>query len=506
MYLTQGLHRTVQRDPQRTFSIDGARTLTYQQAVERIARLAAGLRAFGVGTDDRLAILALNSDGYVQSLLAIAWADAVMVPVNIRWSVPEIAYSFEEADVATLLVDAAFAPMVEALKTAVPRLKNVVYVGENTVPVGMTGFEQLIADSAPIGDAHRRGDALAGIFYTGGTTGFPKGVMLSHRNIATSAMGFASVGELTPGGRTLYAAPIFHLAALASFVAATIMGSTHVSVPQFEPLAVLSAIEKHRVTDALLVPTMIQLLVDHPDVDAFDVSSIAQLFYGASPISDALLVRARAVLSGAKFIQGYGMTELSPVATLLEDADHDDPQLRRSAGRAAPHALVKVVDPDGNEVPRGTVGEIVCSGDHVMLGYWNKPQETAAAVRDGWMHTGDGGYMDERGYVFVVDRIKDMIITGGENVYSAEVENVIAQHPAVAQCAVIGVADAQWGERVHAVVALVPGAELTVEELREHCRAQIAGYKCPRSLEIVTEFPMSAAGKILKRELRERHR
>jgi acyl-CoA synthetase (AMP-forming)/AMP-acid ligase II len=236
------------------------------------------------------------------------------------------------------------------------------------------------------------------------------------------------------------------------------------------------------------------------------VSSIAQLFYGASPISDALLVRARAVLSGAKFIQGYGMTELSPVATLLEDADHDDPQLRRSAGRAAPHALVKVVDPDGNEVPRGTVGEIVCSGDHVMLGYWNKPQETAAAVRDGWMHTGDGGYMDERGYVFVVDRIKDMIITGGENVYSAEVENVIAQHPAVAQCAVIGVADAQWGERVHAVVALVPGAELTVEELREHCRAQIAGYKCPRSLEIVTEFPMSAAGKILKRELRERHR
>lgn len=196
------------------------------------------------------------------------------------------------------------------------------------------------------------------------------------------------------------------------------------------------------------------------------------------------------------------MTELSPVATILLNADHDHPVRRRAAGQAAPHALVRVVDPDGADVPTGTVGEIVCAGDHVMLGYWNRPEETAAAVRDGWMHTGDGGYFDEDGYVYVVDRIKDMIITGGENVYSVEVENAIAKHPAVAQVAVIGVSDDQWGERVHAVVSLMPGQSLTLEELGAHVREMIAGYKAPRSMAIVDEFPMSGAGKILKRELR----
>jgi acyl-CoA synthetase (AMP-forming)/AMP-acid ligase II len=199
------------------------------------------------------------------------------------------------------------------------------------------------------------------------------------------------------------------------------------------------------------------------------------------------------------------MTETAAVSTLLNDEDHNDATLRRSAGRPAPHASVRIVDTDGDEVPPGTVGEIVVAGEHVMLGYWNKPEETAAALRDGWMYTGDGGYMDERGYVFIADRIKDMIISGGENVYSTEVESAVASHPAIAQVAVIGVPDADWGERVHAVVILVPGAEVTLDELRDHCRGQIAGYKCPRSFDIVTEFPISGAGKILKRDLRARY-
>ena len=199
------------------------------------------------------------------------------------------------------------------------------------------------------------------------------------------------------------------------------------------------------------------------------------------------------------------MTELSPVATLLLDEDHADPVLRRSAGRAAPHAEVKIVDPDGNEVPRGTVGEIAVAGDHVMLGYWNKPEETAAAVRDGWMHTGDGGYMDENGYVFIVDRIKDMIISGGENVYSIEVENAVANHPSVAQVAVIGVPDPQWGERVHAVVGLVPGGTLDLDELRAHCRAEIADLQGAAQHGDRRGLPVSAAGKILKRDLRKRY-
>jgi acyl-CoA synthetase (AMP-forming)/AMP-acid ligase II len=199
------------------------------------------------------------------------------------------------------------------------------------------------------------------------------------------------------------------------------------------------------------------------------------------------------------------MTELAPVATLLTPADHDDPTLRRSAGRAAPHTEVRIVDPDGQEVPRGDVGEVIVRGDNVMLGYWNRPEDTAEAVRDGWMHTGDGGRLDEHGYLFIVDRIKDMIITGGENVYSAEVENALASHPAVAVVAVIGVPDPAWGERVHAVVVLLPGQRATSEEIRAHAKTLIAGYKSPRSVEFVDAMPMSGAGKILKRDLRKRY-
>jgi acyl-CoA synthetase (AMP-forming)/AMP-acid ligase II len=298
---------------------------------------------------------------------------------------------------------------------------------------------------------------------------------------------------------------MFHLADLAAWNGRNLVGGSHVMVPMFTPDGVIAAIEKHRPTDALLVPTMIQLLVDAPGVKEADLSSLVKLVYGGSPISEGLLERVGRVLPHAALTQAYGMTELAPVATILGPDEHADPVLRRSAGRAAPHTLVKIVDPDGKELPPGEVGEIVVSGDHVMLGYWDKPTETAAALVDGWMHTGDGGRIDEKGYVFVVDRIKDMIVTGGENVYSAEVESIITTHPAVAACAVIGIPDEEWGERVHAVVVLQPEGELELPELREHCKERIAGYKCPRSLEIVEALPVSGAGKVLKRELRERH-
>jgi acyl-CoA synthetase (AMP-forming)/AMP-acid ligase II len=502
MYLTQSLHRNAQQRPDEVATVCGTRTATHTQTLDRVSRLAGALRENGVGTDDRVAILALNSDRYLETILATAWADAVTVPVNTRWSVKEIAYSLDESGVRHLLLDDAFAPLAGDLREACPGLGVIVHCGDGDTPAGMLSYEALIAGTAGIPDAHRRGNALAGIFYTGGTTGFPKGVMLSHRNLLTSATACAATGAWTAEGRVLHAAPMFHLADLASMIAHLLLGGTHVIIPSFEPIAALTAIVEHRVTDSLLVPTMIQMLADHPRRADFDTSSLQNILYGASPISEALLARARTAFPFASFVQAYGMTELSPVATLLQDRDHDHPVRRRSAGRAAPHALVQIVDLDGNEVPRGTVGEIVVSGDHVMLGYWNKPAETAEALRGGWMHTGDGGYMDRGGYVFVADRIKDMIISGGENVYSIEVENVVAKHPAVTQCAVIAVPDDQWGERVHAVVSLVPGATLTLEELREHSKKEIAGYKVPRSLAIVDSFPTSAAGKILKRELR----
>ena len=257
---------------------------------------------------------------------------------------------------------------------------------------------------------------------------------------------------------------MFHLADMASWGIALQAGATHVILPSFDPRTVLATIAEHPSTDALLVPTMIQLLIDHPEVSQFDLTSMGGVLYDASPMTRAVLERAMKAVPSASFTQAYGMTELAPVAMLLSPADHEAGHLL-SAGRAAPHAEIRIVDPIDAEVPNGTVGEVVVRGGHVMLGYWNKPEETATALRGGWMHTGDGGYLDDQGYLYVVDRIKDMIVTGGENVYSAEVENAV----------------------------------------RAHAKSLIAGYKAPRSLEIAGKLPLSSTGKVLKRELRQKH-
>jgi acyl-CoA synthetase (AMP-forming)/AMP-acid ligase II len=506
MYLTQGLHRAAQQNPDGVMTIFGDRQRTFSEVADRVARLAGALRGLGVGDGDRVALLSLNSDRYHEYLLAVPWANAVLNPANIRWSAAEIAYSLRDSDSRVLLVDDAFATMLPELRHEYPDLTTVIHAGDGPAPEGALSYEELISGAEPIEDARRGGDELAGLFYTGGTTGHPKGVMLSHANLMTSALGVMSAGFVFgTGGHLLHAAPMFHLADLVGWNGMVITGGTHVIIPAFSPAGVMGAISEHKVTDALLVPTMLQMLIDHPAIGEHDLSSLRRVLYGASPIPKAVLERAMKAFPNASFTQAYGMTELGPIATLLSPADHKNDELLRAAGRAAPHAEVRIVDDDDNEVPRGAVGEIVVRGGHVMLGYWNRPEETAEAVRDGWMHTGDGGYMDDRGYVFIADRIKDMIVTGGENVYSAEVENALAAHPAVASCAVIGVPDEQWGERVHAVVVLNPGYEITAEELREHAKTLIAGYKAPRTVEFTDALPLSGAGKILKRELRKQY-
>ncbi|TAM66425.1 long-chain-fatty-acid--CoA ligase [Mycobacterium sp.] len=507
MYLTQSLHRMLQQCPDTTLTVFGDRQYTVRQSTDRIARLAGALRALGVHRDDRVAYLGLNSDRYHEYLYAVPWADAAVNPVNIRWNPAEIAYSLQESKTTVLFVDDAFVAAIPALRAAGAELSTIVYCDEGECPLGMVDYESALAGSPPVPDARRGGDALFGVFYTGGTTGRPKGVMLSHTNVMTSALGSLATGRfVTDKGRVLHAAPLFHLAAIGMWIAANVAGSTHVMVPSFTPGGVAKVIGDHRITDLLLVPTMIQMLIDHPDTGGCDLSSLRQLTYGASPIPEALIERAVKAFPTAGLAQAYGMTELAPAATFLPACDHAKPALQRSAGRALPHVEVRVVDADGNEVPTGDIGEVVVRGDNVMLGYWNRPNDTAATVRDGWMHTGDMARMDEQGYLFIIDRMKDMIITGGENVYSAEVENALAGHPAVAAAAVIGVPDDRWGERVHAVVVLRLGSEATEESLREHCRALIAGYKVPRSMEFVSDLPVSGAGKVLKRELRECYR
>lgn len=503
MEITQTLHRAMQLTPNRPYTVLGGRERTVAESADRIARLAGALVAVGVRPGDRVGILSFNSDVFHEALLAIPWAGGAVVPVNFRWSPAEIAASLDECNVATLLVDDMFLGLVEAIQALYPGLTTVIHAGEKPTPDRLVAYEPLLAASDPVEDHRRGGSDVFGIFYTGGTTGSPKGVTLTHDNMMASAYGCVASGEfVSPYGRLMHAAPMFHLADIASWVGGLIVGSTHVFVPAFTPAGALKTMAEQGITDSLLVPTMIQMMVDSPGAADVDVSGVRHIIYGASPMPEAVLARARALFVNATFLQAYGMSELAPVATMLLMADHDDPVHRPSAGRAAPHTEVRVVDENDVEVPRGTVGEIVVRGGATMVGYWNKPAETAEALRGGWMHTGDGGYMDDDSYIFVVDRIKDMIITGGENVYSIEVENVISKHPSIATCAVIGLPDEKWGERVHAVVVLQPGATLDLEELQDLARAQIAGYKIPRGLSFADALPLSAAGKVLKRELR----
>ncbi|BBY75350.1 fatty-acid--CoA ligase [Mycolicibacterium parafortuitum] len=506
MYLTQALHRAVQQTPDLPATVFGERVRTWAQSADRAARLAAAFHGLGVRGGDRVAILAQNCDDYHDFLFAAPWADAVAVPVNTRWSAQEIAFSLQDCGAVVLVIDDAFLHMVDDLKELAPGVRAYIHSGQRQRPADVHGFEDLIATHAPVEDARRGGDSLAAIYYTGGTTGTPKGVMLSHANLMAAALGALATGQfLAPRGRLLHSAPMFHLADGSGWLARNVVGGSHVILPGFTPESVADAVERYQITDMFLAPTMIQMLVDSPAAAQRDLSSLKHLIYGASPISQAVLERAMRLLPQAKLLQAYGMTELSPTTTVLTAEDHLDPELLRSAGRAVPIAEVKVVDEDDNEVPPGTVGEVAARGPHVMLGYWNRPEETTQALRGGWMHTGDGGYLDEHGYLFIVDRLKDMIVSGGENVYSAEVENALAQHPGVATCAVIGVPDADWGERVHAVVVLQDGASATAEELREHCGALIARYKAPRSVEFVDALPLTPAVKIDKRALRARY-
>ncbi|EKZ98462.1 long-chain fatty acid--CoA ligase [Cupriavidus metallidurans] len=506
MYLTQGLHRRMQQTPDHVATIFRGRRRTYREFSERVSRLAGALQQLGMNPGDRVSMLALNSDRYLEYAMGVWWGGGVLNPVNTRWSVPEIVYSLDDCDTGILIVDDHFLSMAEPIHATAKRAPILIHAGDGAPPAGMLGFEALLADSPSVPDAMRGGEDLASIMYTGGTTGKPKGVMQSHLNLWSSSISRLAQFPLDEATITLHAAPLFHTAAMAKAVGVFVIGGTHTMVPTFDPAEVLETLERERVNDIMLVPTMLQAILACPDFARRDVSSLKRINYGASPINGAVLDAALAAMPNVEFSHAYGLTEASPVVSVNPPANHGPEGrasgLYRSAGRPGFGVFVKVVDPNGDEVPRNTIGEIVVRGPNIMQGYWNKPEETRQALRNGWLHTGDGAYMDDAGYLFIVDRIKDMIVTGGENVYSAEVENALAQHPAVHSCAVIGVPHERWGEAVHAVVVLRPGLQAGEDELRTHCRALIASYKCPKSVEFRTEMPLSAAGKILKRELR----
>ncbi|RCW69470.1 acyl-CoA synthetase [Pseudorhodoferax soli] len=514
MQLTQGLHRMLQQQPGKVatwFALpDGSvRTRTYAQLGERAMRIASVLRAHGVAPGDRVALLSANSDRYLEFFMATWWAGAIACPVNMRWSAAEMAYSLDDAGVRVLLVGADFVPMLPAIHEQAREGFAALFFGDpdnGSQPPDLPDLEALLAASAPGQEHAGRQDDPAAIFYTGGTTGLPKGVVLSHLNLWSSAMGRMAQVPSSADAVALHVAPMFHLASAGRLISHTLIGGSAMVLASFRADSVVDAIERHAVAEVVLIPSMLQMLLDHPCFDPARLASLRRITYGGAPISPALLDRALAALPQAEFVQCYGQTEASPLITINSHESHVGEGRRlgrlRSAGRVVYGVQMRVVDPDGRDTAPGVAGEIIARGPNVMLGYWRKPEETARALRNGWLHTGDGGYLDEHGYLYVVDRLKDMIITGGENVYSAEVENALAEHPAIAQCAVIGIPSAAWGESVHAVVVLKAGASATAAELQAHCKARIAGYKCPKSVEFRGELPMSSVGKVLKTALR----
>jgi long-chain acyl-CoA synthetase len=475
--------------------------------MERVTRLAATFDKLGTAKDDRVAILSHNSDSYLEYSFAIPWSGRTMVPLNTRLAMPEILYMLEHSEVTALFFDEAFAPKYPELRDKAKTVEHFIYMGDGKAPEGAYDYEDLVASSEPAPDAGRGMDDLLGIYYTGGTTGLPKGVMLTHGNMANNVCNLISNLGFTEESAFLHVAPMFHLADLGPSYCLSLLGGTHHFFPVFDVDNLLRTLEDQKITNTGLVPVMIGWVVNHPKLSDYDLSRLESIIYGSSPIPEAVLKKVLEVFPYVEFYQFYGLTEAAGALTVLRPDNHvfEGPNAGklRSAGRPAYSLAAKVVDLDGKEVPRGLRGELLFRNLGNMLGYLEDSELTAQTMRDGWLHTGDVGYMDEEGFIFVVDRLKDMIVTGGENVHSSEVEHAIASHPSVAEVAVIGIPSEKWGEQVHAFVVPKPGRSLTEKEILVHCRELIARYKCPKSVEIRAEaLPLSGAGKIQKHLLR----
>lgn len=506
LYWTQGLHRAMQQRPDAAATIFGNRTRTFREQISRVSRLAGGLRELGVRDGDRVGILALNSDRCAEAALAIGWADGMFNVVDIVRTPAEMGPMLAETETQILFVDDAFAPAVPQLQAAYPGLRCVIHMGEGETPPEMIGFEELVAGNEPAPDARRGGDKPIGLLHTGGTTNAPKAVIHTCNSMMSLVLAFGSAinGFVRPGTRQLQITPTSHLSGVGSILTQSQYGNTIVPLPRFDPAGVLEQIEVNGITTTVIIPPMLQQVVDHPDAEWRDLSSMQTIMYGGSPITDSVLERARDKLPNAEFVQMYGMTECMSCAFLMAEDHLPGPHIR-SAGRTAVHAEARIVDERDIDVPTGGLGEILLRGPGMMLGYWNDPEATDEARRGGWMHTGDVGRFDENGFIYVVDRLKDMIIVGGDNVHSAVVENALSSHPDVAASAVIAVPDGEIGERVHAVVVLKPGAEADDEQLQKHCASLLADHEVPRSWEYIDALPTTPTGKVLKRDLRQAH-
>jgi long-chain acyl-CoA synthetase len=502
-----GILRThAARGPDRPMITFGARVVTWGEMRARASRVAQALREAGVGAQDRVAFVERNAPEYFEVLFAGGMLNAVNVAVNWRLAPREMAYIINDAAARVLFVGTDFVAHLSEMEATLTSVRTIVVLGEHPrYPAYQTWLARQ-PDVDPMAVVSPGDVAMQ--LYTSGTTGLPKGVMLTNANLGILVPRMGPTWGFDATSVNIVAMPLFHIGGSGWALVGMCVGAHSILFRDFVPSEVLAAIGRHRITNALFVPAMLQFMTAAPEAAAGDYGSLRSIVYGASPITNEVLLRSMKTF-GCDFIQVYGLTESTGAITQLDPADHDPTgpraHLLRSAGKPYPWVELRIVDPStGEDCPRGQVGELWTRSLQNMKGYWNRAQETADVLSgDGWLRTGDAGFLDAEGYVYLTDRVKDMIISGAENIYPAEVENALADHPGIADVAVIGVPDARWGETVKAIVVRAAGAEPTAEEIIAYARQRLAHFKCPTSVDFAPALPRNPSGKLLKRELRE---
>ena len=493
------------------FAIHGDRQITYREVLAETHRLAHALIAAGLQAGDRVAILSKNSIEYFFMYFAAAKVGVVPVPLNYRLAPPEWAYILNDAGARILFAAGDYPREVESIRGELKTIEHFIEIDDGEVITsGWRPFSDYVKghpETSPKCDVHPDDDLFQ--LYTSGTTGHPKGAVLTHRAVSTHVLAMALAHNIQPGERLLLVAPVFHVAALnaGAFPCLAAGGCLYIQA-DFKPTEVVRAMSEAQIGIAILVPAMIQACLNAvPDAAQRNYEQLRLIHYGASPIAEATLRKAIETFK-CEFSQGYGMTEMSAAIAILSWPDHqralqDKPELLLAAGRPVLGTEVQIVDLDDNPLPNGVIGEVLVRGPQLMKGYWKHPEATAQALRGGWMHTGDAGILDDEGYLFIQDRVKDMVVSGGENVYPRIVEEALFKHPAVAEAAVIGVPDEKWGETIKAIVVLREGMTATEDDIIDFCRGKLGGFERPRSVDFVEALPRTSSGKVLKRVLRE---